>query len=298
MARRARCAARSVFQSQQIPAGRLTSEGAVRVDPRPCTGTVAPLSEHTATAPPQARLCSWPHTAEAPEETPRQSQSAIDVLLAIPLFRVLSREDILATAQAGLSRIYAPGQIICHQGDPGDHLYTVIEGLVKIVFISGRGDEMVLNIMGPGEIFGELALLDGSPRSASVVALKSTAAFMLPRVRLLELMSRNPGLADEFLKLIGGRIRHLTEQAGDLAFLDLGGRLAKLLLQLSARQGHVHRILLDRGLSQSDLAAMIGASRPAVNRALQSFAARGLISIQGRTIVLRDLDGLRKRSGR
>lgn len=219
------------------------------------------------------------------------------MLLAIPLFRVLSREDLLATARAGLSRSYATGQIICHQGDPGDHLYAVIEGLVKIVFISGRGDEMVLNIMGPKEVFGELALLDGSPRSASVVALKSTSVFMLSRTRLLELMSDNPGLADEFLKLIGGRIRKLTEQAGDLAFLDLGGRLAKLLLQLSARQGHVQGIVLDRELTQSDLAAMIGASRPAVNRALQSFAARGLIAIQGRTIALRDIDGLRKRCG-
>jgi CRP/FNR family transcriptional regulator, cyclic AMP receptor protein len=219
------------------------------------------------------------------------------VLLAIPLFCVLSHEDVLATAQAGLSRSYATGQIICHQGDPGDHLYAVIEGLVKIVFISGRGDEMVLNIMGPKEVFGELALLDGSPRSASVIALKSTSVFMLSRTRLLELMSDNPGLADEFLKLIGGRIRKLTEQAGDLAFLDLGGRLAKLLLQLSARQDHAHGIVLDRELTQSDLAAMIGASRPAVNRALQSFAARGLIAIQGRTIVLRDIDGLRKRCG-
>jgi CRP/FNR family transcriptional regulator, cyclic AMP receptor protein len=130
-----------------------------------------------------------------------------------------------------------------------------------------------------------------------VIALKSTSVFMLSRTRLLELMSDNPGLADEFLKLIGGRIRKLTEQAGDLAFLDLGGRLAKLLLQLSARQDHAHGIVLDRELTQSDLAAMIGASRPAVNRALQSFAARGLIAIQGRTIVLRDIDGLRKRCG-
>jgi CRP/FNR family transcriptional regulator, cyclic AMP receptor protein len=251
----------------------------------------------TPLTPRQARLRPWPYTAEVLKGAPRQSPPAIEVLLAIPLFRVLNREDILAAAQAGLSRVYAPGQIICHQGDPGDHLYVVVEGLVKIVFMSERGDEMMLNLMGPKEIFGELALLDGSPRSASVVALKSTSVFMLPRARLLELMSHNHGLADEFLKLVGRRIRKLTEQAGDLAFLDLGGRLAKLLLQLSARQGHVHSVVLDRGLTQSDLAAMIGASRPAVNRALQSFAARGLIAIQGRTVVLRDLDGLRKRSG-
>lgn len=220
----------------------------------------------------------------------------VEVLAEIPLFQVLSEEGISAAARAGLSRIYAPGQIICHQGDPGDHLYAVIEGLVKIVFTSARGDEMVLNILGPQEIFGELALLDGSPRSASVVALKSTSVFMLPRRQLLELMSVNPGLADEFLKLIGKLVRKLTEKAGDLAFLDLVGRLAKLLLQLSAMHGHVHGVVLDSGLTQTDLAGMIGASRPAVNRALQSLATRGLIALQGRTIVLRDLEALRRRS--
>lgn len=220
----------------------------------------------------------------------------VDVLAEIPLFRVLSQEGISAAARAGLSRIYAPGQIICHQGDPGDHLYAVVEGLVKIVFTSERGDEMVLNILGPEEIFGELALLDGSPRSASAVALKSTSVFVLPRRQLLELMSVNPGLADEFLKLIGKLVRNLTEKAGDLAFLDLVGRLAKLLLQLSEMRGHVHGVVLDSGLTQTDLAAMIGASRPAVNRALQSLAARGLIAVQGRTIVLRDLEALRRRS--
>lgn len=234
---------------------------------------------------------------QAPSHASSFAATDNDALLATPLFRVLRREDALATAQAGLLRTYIPGQTICYQGDPGDHLYVVIEGLVKIVFTSERGDEMVLNIMGFGEIFGELALLDGSPRSASVVTLRSTSVFILPRARLLGLMSRNRRLADEFLKLIGRRIRKLTEQAGDLAFLDLGGRLAKLLLQLSARRGQVHSVVLDRGLTQSDLAAMIGASRPAVNRALQAFAARGLIAIQGRTIVLHNLEGLRKRSG-
>ena len=225
-----------------------------------------------------------------------RGRPVVDVLAKIPLFRVLSHEGISAAARAGLTRICAPGQIICYQGDPGDHLYAVIEGLVKIVFTSERGDEMVLNILGSEEIFGELALLDGSPRSASVLALKSTSVFVLPRRQLLELMSVNPGLADEFLKLIGKIVRNLTEKAGDLAFLDLVGRLAKLLLQLSAMHGQVHGVVLDSGLTQTDLARMIGASRPAVNRELQSLATRGMIALQGRTIVLRDLEALRRRS--
>jgi CRP-like cAMP-binding protein len=226
----------------------------------------------------------------------RRVRPAIDVLARIPLFGALGQECISATARAGRFRTYASGQIIFHQGDPGYDLYAVIEGLVKVVFTSEGGDEMVLNIMGPEEVFGELALLDGSPRSASVVTLQPTSVFMLPRGQLLELMSCNPGLADGFLKLIGKLVRKLTEQAGDLAFLDLKGRLAKLLLQLSTKDDHMHGVVLDAGLTQADLAGMIGASRPAVNRALQSFAARGLIEMQGRAIVLRDLDNLRQQS--
>jgi len=225
----------------------------------------------------------------------RHTQS-VDLLADVPLFRVLGKEGIAAAAQAGSCRTYPPGQLICHQGEPGEHLYVVLEGLVKVVFTSEGGDEMVLNIMGPAEVFGELALLDGSPRSASVVTLQPSSIFVLPRAQLLELISRNPGLADGFLKLIGKLVRKLTEQAGDLAFLDLKGRLAKLLLRISEEDAMVRSVVLDGGLTQSDLAGMIGASRPAVNRALRSFAARGLITIQGRTIVLRDLESLRRRS--
>ncbi len=224
------------------------------------------------------------------------SQRIVHVLRSIPLFQVLGDEAILSTVQAGLTRRYATGQIICYQGDPGDRLYVVIDGLAKVVFTSERGDEMVLNTQGTGEISGELALLDGAPRSASIIAVEPTSVFMLPRARLLDLMRRHPALTDEFLRMLGQRVRRLTEQAGDLAFLDLAGRLAKLLLQLAEKHGQSAEGVLDRRLSQSDLAGMIGASRPAVNRALQSLAARGLIAVQGQSIVLRDVAGLRKRA--
>jgi CRP/FNR family cyclic AMP-dependent transcriptional regulator len=119
---------------------------------------------------------------------------------------------------------------------------------------------------------------------------------MLLRSRLLDLMHRHPGLADELLRMLGQLVRRLTEQAGDLAFLDLAGRLAKLLLQLADKYGQAQDGVLDRHLTQSDLAAMIGASRPAVNRALQSLATRGLVEVHGHTIKLRDVAGLRRRA--
>jgi CRP/FNR family cyclic AMP-dependent transcriptional regulator len=226
------------------------------------------------------------------------TEQVVAALRAIPLFRVLGEEGILATARAGTARRYAAGQFICYQGDPGDRLYVILDGLVKIVFTSERGDEMVLNTQGKAEISGELAVLDGSPRSASIVAVEPTYVFMLPRAQLLDLIRQHPALADEFLRMLGQRVRRLTEQAGDLAFLDLAARLAKLLLQLAEKHGRLAEGILDRRLTQSDLAAMIGASRPAVNRALQSLAARGLIAVQGQSILLRDVAGLRRRAER
>ncbi|MEU6714762.1 Crp/Fnr family transcriptional regulator [Nonomuraea purpurea] len=228
---------------------------------------------------------------------PYDVQPVAEVLAQIPLFRVLGESGIQSTARAGMARRYRSGQIIIHQGDPGESLYVLLDGLVKVVFTTENGDEIVLNMLGRGDTFGEMALLDGSPRSASIVTVRPAWVFSLPRARLLELMREHPGLADEFLRMLGHMVRRLTDQAADLAFLDLGGRLAKLLLQLADRHGQSDGVVDLPGLTQSDLAALIGASRPAVNRALQSLVARNLITVQGRTITLLDVTALRRRGG-
>ncbi|GGT22944.1 Crp/Fnr family transcriptional regulator [Nonomuraea spiralis] len=229
---------------------------------------------------------------------PHDVQAVAAVLAEVPLFRVLGAAGIASTVRAGVARRYRTGQIILHQGDPGESLYVLLDGLVKVVFTTEHGDEIVLNMLGRAETFGEMALLDDSPRSASIIAVRPCWIFALPRARLLELMREHPGLADEFLRMLGQMVRRLTGQAADLAFLDLGGRLAKLLLQLSVKRGQTAGPVVDMpGLTQSDLAALIGASRPAVNRALQSLAARGLIAIKGRAITLLDVEALRKRGG-
>ncbi|MEV5888826.1 Crp/Fnr family transcriptional regulator [Nonomuraea fuscirosea] len=228
---------------------------------------------------------------------PHDVEPVAAVLAEIPLFRVLGEKGIRSTAQAGVSRRYRAGQIIFHQGDPGESLFVLLDGLVKVVFTTEHGDEIVLNMLSRGDTFGEMALLDGSPRSASITTVRPAWVFALPRARLLELMREHPGLADEFLRLLGRMVRRLTDQAADLAFLDLGGRLAKLLLQLADKHGHSDGVVDLPGLTQSDLAALIGASRPAVNRALQSLVSRNLIAVKGRTITLLNVAALRKRGG-
>ena len=223
--------------------------------------------------------------------------SIVDVLRSAPLFGALSDDAIASLAEACVSRTYRRGQYLWYQGDEGSRMVVVASGMVKVVLSSEQGDEVVLVTLGPGEALGELALLDGSPRSASVVAVEPTTVAMISRATLLDLLGRHPPVLDALLRSLGGVIRRLTEQTGDLVFLDLGGRMAKLLLRLA--EPHLDGpapVVLDLGLSQSDLASMVGATRPAVNRVLQLMAARGLISVNGQVIVLRDVAALRRRA--
>lgn len=138
---------------------------------------------------------------------PHDVEPVAAVLAEIPLFRVLGEKGIRSTAQAGVSRRYRAGQIIFHQGDPGESLFVLLDGLVKVVFTTEHGDEIVLNMLSRGDTFGEMALLDGSPRSASITTVRPAWVFALPRARLLELMREHPGLADEFLRLLGRMVR-------------------------------------------------------------------------------------------
>lgn len=223
---------------------------------------------------------------------------AVSVLAGTALFGSLGEQDLASVAASCVKRTYAKGQFLCYQGDPGDRLFIIGSGLVKVTLTSEQGDEMVLVTLGPHEVLGELAVIDQAPRSASVIAVVPTTVLMLSQPVLLQLMGSHPAVRDALLTSLGALVRRLTEQAGDLVFLDLGGRLAKLLLRLAEESGQTgNRIVLDLGLTQSDLAGMIGGSRPAVNRVLQSLASRGLIEISGQTIVLHDLAGLHRRAG-
>jgi CRP/FNR family transcriptional regulator, cyclic AMP receptor protein len=224
-------------------------------------------------------------------------RSVVEILRGTDLFGGLDDESLARLAAASRSRTYRRGQYIWYQGDPGGTLLVVCDGLVKVVLGSEAGEEAVLVTLGGCEVLGEIALLDGGPRSASVVAVEPTTGLLLTRASVLDAMARHPVVLDAMLRALGGLVRRLTEQAGDLVFLDLGGRLAKVLLRLAeGRSPTAEGIVLDTGLSQSDLAAMVGASRPAVNRVLHILATRGLIRVDGQVIVVRDVAELRRRA--
>ena len=158
---------------------------------------------------------------------------------------------------------------------------------------------MLLATLGPFDVVGELSVIDGGVRSASVVALKPTTGIVIGRAPLIAFMQRSPELLDVLLRSMGALIRRLTERATDLVFLDLAARVAKLLLREAERRSGEQRqgALVDLGLTQTELAQMVGASRPAVNRVLQSLAARGSISINGHEIIINNPTALRRRAG-
>jgi CRP/FNR family transcriptional regulator, cyclic AMP receptor protein len=223
---------------------------------------------------------------------------AVSVLGGTVLFASLGEQDLATVAASCVKRVYGKGHYLCYEGDVGDRLFVIARGGVKVMIASAQGGEMVLRTLGVHEVVGELAVIDQAPRSASVVAIEPTTVLMLSRSVLLDLMSAHTAVRDALLASLGALVRRLTAQAGDLVFLDLAARLAKLLLQLAVKSGHTgDRVVLDLRLTQSDLAGMIGASRPAVNRGLQMLAARGLIEINNHTIVLCDLPALRRRAG-
>ncbi len=224
-------------------------------------------------------------------------RSCVEILRSARIFADLPDDALARLADSCVARTYRRGQYLWYQGDEGTSLIVVASGLVKVVISSENGDEVVLVTLGPGETIGELALLDGAPRSASLIAVTPTTVVMLPRAVMLDLINRQPTVLDALLRALGTLVRRLTEQTGDLVFLDLGGRVAKLLLRLAEPQTNDDgSITLEVRLSQSDLAGLVGATRPAVNRILHTLAARGLISVDGQVIFLRNLPALRRRA--
>lgn len=215
------------------------------------------------------------------------------------LFGGLDQPDLLQLAGAGRRHTYRKGAYVFQQGAPGDALFVLMEGSVKVLYTSEDGDELVLATHHPPDVFGELALVDGGPRSASVQTLEPSTAFVLTRPAVLDLVRRQPALVDGLLASLGTLVRRLTAHAGDLVFLDLHGRVAKLLVRLveahgTERDDSVH---LDLGMSQSDLAAMVGGSRQSVNQILHLLERRGILEVAGRIVVVRDVPALRRRAG-
>lgn len=216
------------------------------------------------------------------------------------LFADLASQALEFLAERATLLEFERGRTIFHQGDDGDTLFVIADGLVKVWVSSGEGGEMVLATLRSPDAFGELTAIDGRPRSASATALEPTTLVALDRNTLLDAVHRHPDVADGMMRALGGLARRITEQTSDLVFLDLAGRLAKTLATLADRDGREEdgAVVLALPLTQTELAEMVGGSRQSVNQILKTFEARGFLDIRGREVVISDLDSLRRRGSR
>jgi CRP-like cAMP-binding protein len=218
-----------------------------------------------------------------------------DALAVIPFFAGLEPAALERLAASMRTRRFRRGEVIFHVGDPGDALFVIITGEVKISLPSETGDEAILATLRPGEFFGELALLDGAPRSASASAMVATETVVLPRDRFRELIATEAPVRDALLAALAAELRRLTTHVEELHFLDITGRLAARLVRL-AQDGGTRMpdgaIRLRTNLTQAELAAMVGCTRQSVNKLLGQFTDDGLLRLERDGILVTDLDGL------
>lgn len=212
----------------------------------------------------------------------------------VPLLARLPDEDVSLLASRGRVRRYNAGTTIFHEGDPGDALYVVVDGRVRITRLSGSGSEATLAIVSKGDCFGEFALLDSRPRSATATAQMPTRTFVVSREDFREWVRQRPEASLALLETLSLRLRRTDEAITDLMFLDLPHRLAKHLLGLAAQLGDTPPGRRTRiQVTQGELASMLGVSRESVNKQLNQFSRDGWITISRGAVTIDDAEALR-----
>lgn len=196
-------------------------------------------------------------------------------------------------------RLYR-GDMVFHEGDRGDSVYVIIEGKVKLGRTSSDGRENLLSVLGPGEMFGELSVFDPGPRLSSAATIADSTLVSLGHQALRDFLTQHPEVAMQLLAGMAHRLRRTNEGISDLVFTDVPGRVAKALLDLSVRFGvraeAGQGTLVRHGLTQEELAQLVGASRETVNKALADFAGRGWILLSNKSVTLLDEERLKRRS--
>jgi CRP-like cAMP-binding protein len=221
-----------------------------------------------------------------------------DVLRSTPLFAALDDEASAALRSSMRDFRLSRGEVLFREGDPGDALYLVTEGKIKLHRSSGDGRENLVGVQGPGDMFGELSFFDPGPRASTATALLDSTLLGLNHEQLQPWLTGRPEVAKSLLAAMAHRLRRTNENMADLVFSDVPGRVAKALLDLSTRFGRPadDGLYVAHDLTQEELAQLVGASRETVNKALADFAGRGWLRLEARAVVLLDTERLARRA--
>jgi CRP/FNR family cyclic AMP-dependent transcriptional regulator len=206
------------------------------------------------------------------------------MVAAPPLFSDLSAEDINAIARRGVMKSFPKHVIVINEGDRSDFLYVIKAGQVKVYVSDERGKEVILNIQGPGEYFGELALMDDIPRTASVMTLEPARMVFVSRTDFESCLVDCPALALKLLRSLTRRVCALTDVVKNLALNDVYGRVARTLLKLAKERDGV--LVVEQRLTHQDIADMVGASREMVSRIMKDLTTGGYIQSQDKIITI------------
>jgi CRP-like cAMP-binding protein len=210
------------------------------------------------------------------------------LLSANPFFAGFAPDTLDRIAAICRQQHLAARTVLFLKGDPSDGLYAIRRGLIRIGTTDDLGQQMTMNVLGGGDVFGEIALLDGRSRTADAVAIEDTEMFFLPRGDFLHLLSSEPALALQVIELLCGRLRDVIERMEETTFLPAEARLARRILMLAADYGTVVRA------SQEELASLAGVTRETVNRQLQTWKRAGVLALGRGHLVIHDIDDFRR----
>lgn len=221
-----------------------------------------------------------------------------EVLARAGIFQGVAPEAIAALAGELEYVTFPRGHTVFVEGAPGDNLYVIVEGKVKITRRAEDGRTSLIAVMGPADIFGELALFDQGPRTSTVTTLTEVRAAVMDRKALRSWITDRPEITEQLLRVLARRLRRTNNDLCDMIFTDVPGRVAKQLLDLAKRFGQPEgdSLRVTHELTQLELAQLVGSSRETINKALAEFASRGWIRQKGKTIYIDDPARLARRA--
>ncbi|HXU22456.1 MAG TPA: Crp/Fnr family transcriptional regulator [Tepidiformaceae bacterium] len=223
-----------------------------------------------------------------------EAQTYTSLMRDVPLLARLADDDLGSLASRGQERSFQPGAIVFREGEPGDALYVVMDGRIRVSVLSTEGSEATLAFMDRGDCVGELALFDGGPRSATATAIEATRTFIVTRAEFADWLKSRPAAALALLETLSGRLRRTDEALADLCFLDLPQRLAKQLVRLAAQNPGSAGTSAKVRVTQAEIAGLLSVSRESVNKQLNQFVRDGWISLGRGWVRVDDVGALRR----
>jgi CRP-like cAMP-binding protein len=211
-----------------------------------------------------------------------------EVLRTVPIFSELSDEDITSLARLALRKRYPKDTVVFFENEEGDFFFTILEGRIKVTILGDDGREVILSVLGPGDFFGEMALLDNEPRSATAIAVEESELLSLHRNDFQTVLNDNKSITSALIRVLSARLRRANHQISTLALLDVYGRVARVIVDMAREEGkrlRDGRIAFRRATHQ-EIANRIGTTRETVTRMLKDLERQGLIHVEGKEIVV------------